>query len=103
MKLEAIIQPQRQQAGKPGFATALNNEDQYLAINLGNYIIHVSFSYDKTGVRRVKKCKPSNFSYISTSLPQNLPADTPSSFQRRAISHDSQKHESAGDAVSKEG
>lgn len=68
VKLEAIVQPQKQQAGKPDFATGLNNEDQCLAINLHNCIIHVPFLYDKTRLRRVEKCKLSNFSYISCSL-----------------------------------
>lgn len=68
MKPEAIVQPQRQQAGKSDFATGLNNGDQCVAINLGNCIIHFSSPYDKTGLRRVKKCKVSNFSYISPSL-----------------------------------
>lgn len=43
VKLEAIVQPQKQQAGKPDFATGLNNEDQCLAINLRNCIIHIPF------------------------------------------------------------
>lgn len=65
VKIEVTVQPQRQEAAKPDSVTELNNEDQCLAINLGNIIIHVSFSHDRTEHRRVKKCTLSNFSSCS--------------------------------------